>query len=132
MFSFSFINNFSNITILPRKNFSTLYLNFQCDLIAFTFIIDFILFLLIYFVAGFTEKLAAKRFGSGLSFDLGVLFFESFGLISGGLMVDFALCVGVVLSRSLRLDCASTFYKMNEKRRTNVSKNAREEDKMQP
>lgn len=55
--------------------------------------------------AGFTEKLAAKRIGSGLSMDFDVSFFESFGLISGGLFVDFT---GNGFALSLRLDCAST------------------------
>ena len=63
----------------------------------------------IYFVvlspASFTEKLAAKRAGGGLSFNFGVTFFESFGLISGGLFVDVS---GDDFVLSLRLDCAST------------------------
>lgn len=67
---------------------------------------------LIYFAvlstAGFTEKLAAKRIGSGLlSLDFGVFFFKSFGLISGGLFVDF---MGDDLILSSRLDCASAFW----------------------
>lgn len=56
--------------------------------------------------AGLTEKLAAKRIGSGLSMDFVVSFFESFGLISVGLIVDFS---GSDFVLSLRLDCASTF-----------------------
>lgn len=51
--------------------------------------------------AGFTEKFAAKRIGSGLSMDFEVSLFESFGLISVGLFVD---CSGSDFVLSLRLD----------------------------
>lgn len=53
---------------------------------------------------GFTEKLAAKRIGSGFSVDFVASFFESFGLFSAGSFVDFA---GSDFGSSLR--CASSF-----------------------
>lgn len=57
-------------------------------------------------LVGFTEKLAASRFGGGLSFVFVASFFISFGLISGGL---FNLTGDFVSVLTSIFDCASSF-----------------------
>lgn len=98
---------------------ATFIVTFNNDLSAFFFSFEFKVVLrtrilrvvsLNYFVSddlvGLTEKLAANRFGGGLSFVFDTSFLLSFGLISGGL---FNLIGDSVTVSTSIFGCASSF-----------------------